>query len=160
MFPALATLNIANMALANAKHGGELSLGKRGGSNLFNLRVRKFCTLSISAFLNHVAHVFSVRAHAKVGWIAAGRIVTGVHDFHAPWDHLAMLQNPRNSVSHVHFASVVDAKEALADFVFRRHPRPAFGGREFFDLGPKPFFEFLVKHQVYIHDEDEGIQAA
>jgi len=167
MLPRLFQNHATNTMLAHAVFISQLILGQTGGSYVSNVLFAQFRVImifasfvvgSVASFAHHIFDVLSMGAHGKMLWVYTRRVIAGVHDFHALLDPFFVLKHPRNSVSHVHFAPVRNAKEALALFIFGRQPRPTFVGRSFFYFVPKSDLKFFIKHGQYVHFDEGNIK--
>lgn len=165
MSPSLFQPNSANVSLANAKHVGEFLLSKLGRPNLFDVIFRQLCmavffaffvVCAMSAFAHHISDILGMGSHGEMFGINARGIITGMHDFHSFGDHGFVFNHPGNSVSHIHFASVMDSKLSLATPVLGGYPQPAIIRRRLINLIPKANFKRFIKHEAYVLYNNSG----
>jgi hypothetical protein len=162
MFPSLSQLNGANAELANAIHSPQFSLGQPGHANMPYIFFSQFCGAVLFAFFivcamstlpHHISDVLSMSSHGEMSWIDAGRIVTGVHDFHPRWDHALLFDHPRDSIGGVRFVSIMNSEVALATQILGSEPRPTGIRRGFMDLAPKATKKSVIKHNDYVQTD-------
>lgn len=158
MCPRLSQLNSSDLNLANAIDLGKRLLSKLGRSDSFNVRFSKlgvvmffafFVVCAVPTFVHHISNVIGMSAHGEMSGVAAGRVVTRMHDLHSNGDHDFVFNHPRNSIGKVHFSFVVmNAKLPLPVFVSGGSPWPAFIGRRLVNFRPESNKKLFVKHEA------------